>query len=128
MAHDVSDDRQRRSRRVAIIGAGPGGICTGGVACSPAGHDDFVILEKAPGIGGTWFHNRYPGAECDIKSHLYSFSFAPNPAWSRRYARQPEIKAYLEDVVDRFGLAPHIRLEHAGPLDASGTTASRCGT
>ena len=109
MAHDASDDRQRRSRRVAIIGAGPGGIATA-VSLLARGHDDFVILEKAPGIGGTWFHNRYPGAECDIKSHLYSFSFAPNPAWSRRYARQPEIKAYLEDVVDRFGLAPHIRL------------------
>jgi cation diffusion facilitator CzcD-associated flavoprotein CzcO len=112
MAHDASDDRSRRSRRVAIIGAGPGGIATG-VALLERGHDDFVILEKAPGIGGTWFHNRYPGAECDIKSHLYSFSFAPNPAWSRRYARQPEIKAYLEDVVDRFGLAPHLRLDTA---------------
>ncbi len=109
MAHDASDDRQRRSRRVAIIGAGPGGIATA-VSLLARGHDDFVILEKAPGIGGTWFHNRYPGAECDIKSHLYSFSFAPNPAWSRRYARQPEIKSYLEDVVDRFGIAPHIRL------------------
>ena len=109
MPHDASDARPRRSRRVAIIGAGPGGICTG-VALLARGHDDFVILEQAPGIGGTWFHNRYPGAECDIKSHLYSFSFAPNPAWSRRYARQPEIKAYLEDVVDRFGLRPHLRL------------------
>ncbi len=109
MAHDASDVRPRRSRRVAIVGAGPGGICTG-VQLLARGHDDFVILERAPGIGGTWFHNRYPGAECDIKSHLYSFSFAPNPGWSRRYARQPEIKAYLEDVVDRFGLRPHIRL------------------
>jgi cation diffusion facilitator CzcD-associated flavoprotein CzcO len=112
MPHDASDDRPRRSRRVAIIGAGPGGICTG-VSLLGRGHDDFVILERAPGIGGTWFHNRYPGAECDIKSHLYSFSFAPNPAWSRRYARQPEIKAYLEDVVDRFGLREHIRLSTA---------------
>ncbi len=111
-AHGASDDPGRRSRRVAIIGAGPGGICTG-VRLLERGHDDFVILEKAPGIGGTWFHNRYPGAECDIKSHLYSFSFALNPAWSRRYARQPEIKAYLEDVVDRFGLRPHLRLATA---------------
>ena len=110
MAHDATDARPRRSRRVAIIGAGPGGICTG-VSLLARGHDDFVILEKAPGIGGTWYHNRYPGAECDIKSHLYSFSFAPNPAWSRRYARQPEIKAYLEDVVDRFDLRPHLRLD-----------------
>jgi cation diffusion facilitator CzcD-associated flavoprotein CzcO len=108
MGH-AGDTGDRRPRRVAIIGAGPGGICTG-VRLRQRGHDDFVILERAPGIGGTWYHNRYPGAECDIKSHLYSFSFAPNPAWSRRYARQPEIKAYLEDVVDRFGLRPHIRL------------------
>jgi cation diffusion facilitator CzcD-associated flavoprotein CzcO len=109
MADDASDDRTRRSRRVAIIGAGPGGICTA-VRLLERGHDEFVILEQAPGIGGTWFHNRYPGAECDIKSHLYSFSFAPNAAWSCRYARQPEIKAYLEDVVERFGIAPHLRL------------------
>lgn len=109
MADDASDLRPRRTRRIAIIGAGPGGIATA-VSLLDRGHDDFVILEKAPGIGGTWYHNRYPGAECDIKSHLYSFSFAPNPAWSCRYARQPEIKAYLEDVVDRYGLRPHIRL------------------
>jgi cation diffusion facilitator CzcD-associated flavoprotein CzcO len=109
MGHDASDPRPGRSRRVAIIGAGPGGICTA-VRLLEAGHDDFVILERAPGIGGTWFHNRYPGAECDIKSHLYSFSFAPKSDWSRRYARQPEIRAYLEECVQRFGLEPHLRL------------------
>jgi cation diffusion facilitator CzcD-associated flavoprotein CzcO len=98
------------ARRIVIIGAGPGGICTG-VRLLEAGHDNFVILEQAPGIGGTWWHNRYPGAECDVKSHLYSFSFAPNPAWSRPYARQPEIKAYLEACVEHFGLAPHLRLD-----------------
>ena len=99
----------KSARRIVIIGAGPGGICTG-VRLLEAGHDDFVILEQAPGIGGTWWHNRYPGAECDVKSHLYSFSFAPNPAWSRPYARQPEIKTYLEACVERFGLASHLRL------------------
>ena len=109
MPHDASDLGPDRSRRVAIIGAGPGGICTA-VRLLERGLHDFVILEKAPGIGGTWWHNRYPGAECDIKSHLYSFSFAPNPAWSRAYARQPEIKAYLEECVERFGLGPHLRL------------------
>jgi cation diffusion facilitator CzcD-associated flavoprotein CzcO len=109
MGHDASRSRSGWPRRVAIIGAGPGGICTG-VRLLEAGHHDFVILEKAPGIGGTWFHNRYPGAECDIKSHLYSFSFAPNPSWSRAYARQPEIRAYLEECVHRFGLEPYLRL------------------
>ena len=109
MGHDASDLRTDRPRRVAIIGAGPGGICTG-VRLLAAGHDDFVILEQAPGIGGTWWHNRYPGAECDIKSHLYSFSFAPKPDWSCRYARQPEIRAYLQECIERFGLEPHLRL------------------
>ena len=109
MGHDASRSRSGRPRRVAIIGAGPGGICTG-VRLLEAGYRDFVILEKAPGIGGTWWHNRYPGAECDIKSHLYSFSFAPNPSWSRAYARQPEIRAYLEECVQRFGLEPYLRL------------------
>src|SRR5450755_2043019 len=109
MGHAGSRSRSGRSRRVAIIGAGPGGICTG-VRLLETGHRDFVILEKAAGVGGTWWHNRYPGAECDVKSHLYSFSFAPNPAWSRPYARQPEIKAYLEACVERFGLARHLRL------------------
>ncbi len=122
MGHDANDPRPERSRRVAIIGAGPGGICTG-VRLLEAGYRDFVIMEKAPGIGGTWWHNRYPGAECDIKSHLYSFSFAPNPAWSRAYARQPEIRAYLEACVERFGLAPYLRLGtevHAARWDDAG--------
>src|SRR3979409_27972 len=109
MGHDASRSPSGRLRRVAIIGAGPGGICTG-VQLLEAGHRDFVILEKAPGVGGTWWHNRYPGAECDVKSHLYSFSFAPNPAWSRPYARQPEIRAYLEECVQTFGLEPYLRL------------------
>jgi cation diffusion facilitator CzcD-associated flavoprotein CzcO len=110
MGDDANEPESERSRRVAIIGAGPGGICTG-IRLLERGHRDFVILEKAAGIGGTWWHNRYPGAECDIKSHLYSFSFAPNPSWSRTYARQPEIRAYLEDCVDRFGLEPYLRLD-----------------
>jgi cation diffusion facilitator CzcD-associated flavoprotein CzcO len=73
------------------------------------GITDFVILEKAGGVGGTWRDNTYPGAACDIPSHLYSYSFAPNPAWSRAYGGQPEILAYLEQCADRFGLRPHLR-------------------
>jgi cation diffusion facilitator CzcD-associated flavoprotein CzcO len=96
-------------RRIAIIGAGPGGICTG-IRLLEAGYDDFVILEQAPAVGGTWFHNRYPGAECDVMSHLYSFSFEPNPDWSRRYSPQPEIRAYLERCVEKYGLDSHLRL------------------
>jgi cation diffusion facilitator CzcD-associated flavoprotein CzcO len=95
--------------RVAIVGAGPGGICTG-VQLRHAGIEDFVILERADGIGGTWRRNRYPGLACDIASHFYSFSFAPKPDWSRPFAAQPEILSYLEEVVSSFDLQPHVHL------------------
>lgn len=101
--------RRRRSPRVAIVGAGFGGLGAA-VALRRAGIDDLVILEAADGVGGTWRRNTYPGAACDIQSHLYSFSFAPNKSWSRTYARQPEILAYLESVADDFDLRRHLRL------------------
>ena len=99
---------QKNDYTVAIIGAGPGGICAG-IKLREAGIDDFVIVEKAAGVGGTWWHNRYPGAECDVASHLYSFSFAPKRDWSRPYARQPEILEYMQSVVAAYGLEPWIR-------------------
>ncbi len=98
--------------RVAIIGAGPGGICAG-IQLEKRGIRDFVILEKADGVGGTWWHNRYPGAECDVKSHLYSFSFELKRDWSRPFAGQPEILAYLEHVVRKYGLAKYVRTGNA---------------
>jgi cation diffusion facilitator CzcD-associated flavoprotein CzcO len=79
-----------------------------GVALKRAGFD-FTIYEKNDGVGGTWRDNTYPGAACDVPSHLYSYSFAPNPWWSETYARQPEILAYLESCTDRFGVRPHVR-------------------
>lgn len=99
--------RRRPSPKVAIIGAGFGGLGTA-VALRRAGIDDLMIIEADHGVGGTWRRNTYPGAACDIQSHLYSFSFAPNKLWSRTYARQPEILAYLESVVDDFDLRRHI--------------------
>jgi cation diffusion facilitator CzcD-associated flavoprotein CzcO len=72
-----------------------------------------VILEKADALGGTWRDNTYPGCACDVQSHLYSFSFAPNPDWTRTYARQPEIRAYLQDIADRYGLRDRIRFGSA---------------
>ena len=75
------------------------------------GVTDFVVLEKAASVGGTWRDNHYPGV-CDVQSHVYSFSFAPNPRWTRMFAPQPEIRAYLEDCVQRFGVGPHLRLNH----------------
>lgn len=97
------------TRRIGIIGGGPGGICMG-IKLLEAGFDDFTILERAPGVGGTWFHNTYPGAACDVQSALYSFSFELKRDWSKPYGTQPEIRAYFEHCVEKYGLAPHIRL------------------
>src|SRR5215510_3161501 len=94
--------------RVAIIGAGLGGIGAG-IRLRGAGVTDFAILERAASVGGTWRDNTYPGCACDIPSHLYSFSFAPNPDWSHSFSRQPEIWRYMEDVADRHGLRGHLR-------------------
>ncbi len=93
--------------RLAVIGAGPGGICAA-IKLREAGIDDFVVLEQGHRVGGTWYHNRYPGAECDVMSHLYSYTFEPNPEWSQRYARQPEILAYLERCAEKYGVMPHV--------------------
>jgi cation diffusion facilitator CzcD-associated flavoprotein CzcO len=97
------------SLRIGIIGAGPGGICMG-VSLRQAGFERFTILEQAEQVGGVWHHNTYPGAACDIPSHLYSFSFAPKLDWTKPYASQVEIRAYLDRCVDDFGLRPHLRL------------------
>ncbi len=96
-------------RRAIVIGAGPGGICAG-KQLKDAGYTDFLILEQAAGVGGTWFHNSYPGCRCDVPSHLYSFSFAPKLDWSEPYARKDEIRDYLEECVQTFGLRDHLRL------------------
>jgi cation diffusion facilitator CzcD-associated flavoprotein CzcO len=94
--------------RVAIVGTGFAGL---GMAAQLVRHgiDDFVVIERANDVGGTWRDNTYPGAACDIRSDLYSFSFALNPNWAYRYGRQPEILEYLRGVVDRFGLRSRIR-------------------
>jgi cation diffusion facilitator CzcD-associated flavoprotein CzcO len=96
--------------RLAIIGAGPGGICTA-IELLQGGIDEFVVLEQGSRAGGTWYHNRYPGAECDVMSHLYSYSFEANPEWSQRYARQPEILAYLERTAEKYGVLPHVSFD-----------------
>ncbi|MDW3686338.1 NAD(P)/FAD-dependent oxidoreductase [Cupriavidus sp. CV2] len=93
--------------QIVIIGAGVAGMCMG-IRLKQAGIDDFVILEKAGTVGGTWRDNTYPGCGCDIPSHLYSFSFAPKPDWSSAYSPQPEIHRYLQHCAERFGLLGHI--------------------
>jgi cation diffusion facilitator CzcD-associated flavoprotein CzcO len=93
---------------VAIIGAGFGGIGMA-IRLKQAGLDDFLLIEQADDIGGTWRDNHYPGCACDIPAQLYSFSFAPNGDWSRRYPTQAEIQSYLQDCVTRFGLRRQLR-------------------
>lgn len=94
---------------VLVIGAGISGIAMG-IALRAAGRD-FRIIEKAEDIGGTWRDNRYPGVACDVPSHLYSYSFEPNPYWSRAYAPGDEIQDYLLYVVEKYQLRPHIDFE-----------------
>ena len=86
-----------------IIGAGFSGIAMA-IRCRQAGIGPLLIVEKGPDVGGTWHDNTYPGAACDIPSHLYSLSFAPKADWTRLYPRQPEIEAYLRDIADAHGL------------------------
>lgn len=95
--------------RVAILGAGAGGLCMA-IRLAQSGRRSFTVFEKATSVGGTWRENRYPGAACDVPSMLYCFSFAPKVDWSRKFAPQPEIRAYFEGLVETFGLAPHLRL------------------
>ncbi|WP_030193772.1 NAD(P)/FAD-dependent oxidoreductase [Streptomyces sp. NRRL S-87] len=102
---------EREHVRVAVVGSGFGGLGAA-VRLRREGITDFVVLERAGSVGGTWRDNSYPGCACDVPSHLYSFSFAPNPDWPRTFSGQPHIRAYLEHVADTFGLRPHIRLNH----------------
>ncbi len=102
----MDDDREVE---VAILG---GGICGigAGITLKREGIEDFVILERATELGGTWHHNTYPGCAVDIPSHLYSYSFAMNPDWSRTFAGQPELRRYAVDTAERFGVTEHARL------------------
>jgi cation diffusion facilitator CzcD-associated flavoprotein CzcO len=107
--HPTPADRGRQQVRevaVAIIGSGFAGLGMA-IALKRRGEDDFVILERADDVGGTWRDNTYPGAACDVQSNLYSFSFAQNPDWGRSYSEQPEIHAYLRATTDRFDVRRH---------------------
>lgn len=97
-----------KSRSVAVVGGGFGGVGAI-VMLARAGYRDVTVFERGERVGGVWHHNTYPGAACDVPSHLYEFSFAPNPHWSRRYAPGVEIQAYLEDVARRHGVLDRIR-------------------
>ncbi len=99
-----------RQVQTVIIGAGFGGIAAAH-ALRERGQQDFVILERGDRPGGVWRANRYPGVACDVASNLYSFSFAPNPGWSRRFSPGSEIQRYLCDVMRRFDLERHLRVD-----------------
>jgi cation diffusion facilitator CzcD-associated flavoprotein CzcO len=97
---------------VAIIGAGFAGVGMA-IRLLQTGETSFLVFEREAGVGGTWRINTYPGCACDVQSHVYSFSFAPNPNWSRMFAPQEEIRHYIERCCDQFGVRPYLRLHDA---------------
>lgn len=103
-----TDDSLPTSANVVIVGSGFSGLAMA-VRLKRSGRDDFIVLERTRDVGGTWRDNSYPGCACDVPSHLYSFSFAPNPEWSSTFSPQPEIQAYLRGVAEAEGVLPHVR-------------------
>ena len=99
-----------RDTEVLIVGTGFSGLGMA-IELKRTGRHDFVVLEKASDLGGTWRDNQYPGCACDVQSHMYSYSFELNPNWSRAFAEQPEIWAYLQVVADKYDLRRHIRFD-----------------
>lgn len=115
--YDDTGEAPAQHVHIAILGTGFSGLGMA-IRLKRDGEDDFVVIEKATDIGGTWRDNTYPGCACDIPSHLYSFSFALNPQWSYMYSRQNEIRDYLRSCAKRFGILPHIHW-NTELLDAS---------
>lgn len=105
----VNGNGRGRRIRVGIVGAGFGGLGMG-IRLKQAGFYEFTIFERGEEVGGVWRANTYPGAACDVPSHLYSYSFAPGHDWSRRYAPRADIVRYLNGLADDFGLRSHLRL------------------
>ena len=101
---------------ILIVGAGFGGLGMG-IKLKRQGRDDFLIIERAAEVGGTWRDNQYPGAACDVPSHLYSFSFRLNPNWSQAFSPGPEIQQYMRDCARDEKLTPHLRF-HTAMTDA----------
>lgn len=101
---------EKQINKAVIIGAGFSGLCLG-IKLKEQGIHDFIILEKANEVGGTWRENTYPGAECDVPSALYSYSFEPYPFWEYKWSHQPQILEYLKHCAKKYGLYKHIRFE-----------------
>ncbi|MFN2495892.1 MAG: flavin-containing monooxygenase, partial [Pseudonocardiaceae bacterium] len=108
---------RRTHHHVIVVGTGFAGLGMA-IRLRQEGLTDFVVLERAGDVGGTWRDNNYPGCACDVPAQLYSFSFALNPSWSRNFSGQREIWDYLRHCTDRYGVRPHIRFHHE-VLDAA---------
>jgi cation diffusion facilitator CzcD-associated flavoprotein CzcO len=106
---DAPDVRsaEQPDHEIVIVGSGFSGLGMA-IKLRQAGIDDFVLIEKADSVAGTWRENTYPGCACDVPSHMYSFSFEPNPDWTEMYAPQQEIRDYLEHCADKYDLRRHI--------------------
>ena len=109
MPDNTKDSEATNTLDVLIVGAGFAGVGAA-IRLRQQGIDNICVLEKAGGIGGTWWHNTYPGAACDIASHLYCYSFEPNPYWSRKFSPQAEIQAYIQRCAQKYDVERHIRL------------------
>ena len=105
----MNTTKKNNTTKIAIIGAGFGGIAMA-IRLQQQGITDFIILEKSNDFGGTWRENQYPGAACDVQSHMYSLSYAPKADWSKRYAEAPEIFAYIQQLVKEFNVPAFTRL------------------
>lgn len=113
-SEDILLSKQKSDAHVydtIVVGAGISGIAAA-YKMDQVGYHDYVVLEKADRVGGTWRDNNYPGCGCDVPSALYSFSFAPSHQWSHLFAKQPEILSYLEDVTTKFDLNKKIKFNH----------------
>jgi cation diffusion facilitator CzcD-associated flavoprotein CzcO len=116
-AHNSIQSQANQILDVVIIGAGFSGICAG-IKLKEQGIENYQIYDKAPKVGGTWYHNTYPGVACDVASHLYCFSFEPNPNWSRVFSPGNEIRDYIEHCANKYGVTPHINhgMEHLSSI------------
>ena len=104
----VNEAAKERDLRILIIGAGMAGILSA-IKLHAAGYSNYAIYEKADRLGGTWRENTYPGLACDVPAHLYTYSFEPNPTWTRTFAPGPEIQSYFQHVSDKHSVTPSIR-------------------
>ena len=108
MTVKADSDAAETAVRVVVVGAGLAGVAAA-VKLNQAGIADYVVLEKAERVGGTWRENTYPGARVDVGSHFYCYSFEPAGDWTEFFAQQPELQAYFERVMDRYGVIEHVR-------------------